>query len=141
MRTRTEEKVAQERPKRTRMGRRNVLTVSGITDQDEFHYRWFLDINDRISQAQEAGYVLVHKGGLSAGDRNIESARGDDSVLQKPAGNGRNMLFLMKIPIEFYKEDQAAKQNDILSLEADLFKSKPELGQYGHSEVSVKSTA
>jgi hypothetical protein len=138
MRTRNEEKVAQERTKRTRMGRRNVLTLTGITDQDEFHYHWFLDVNDRISQALDAGYVLVQKGGISAGDRNAESARGDDSIMQKPSGNGRSMLFLMKIPIEFYKKDQNDKQADILSLETDLFKSKPERGEYGHSETTFK---
>lgn len=141
MRTRSEEQVAQARPKRTRMGRRNVLTLSGITDQNEFHYHWFLDVNDRINQAIEAGYVLVQKGGVSAGDRNVESARGDDTVMQKPSGNGRQMLFLMKIPMEFYKEDQADKQKDILSLETDLFKAKSELGQYGNVQTETKTSA
>jgi len=140
MRTRNEEKVAQERPTRTRMGRRNVLTVQGITDQDQFHYRWFLDQGDRLDEAQAAGYVFVQKGGISAGDKNVESARGDDSLLTKSAGNGRQMLFLMKIPIEFYKEDQGEKQKDIVSLETDLFKSRPDLGQYGGIATEVKSS-
>lgn len=140
MRTRNEEKVAQERPKRTRMGRRNVLTLTGITDTDEFHYHWFLDVNDRLLQALDAGYAFVQKGGISAGDKTVESARGDDSIMTKPSGNGRNLLYLMKIPMEFYKEDQNEKQKDILQVESDLLKSKPELGQYGKVDIGVKTT-
>lgn len=140
MRTRNEEKVAQERPKRTRMGRRNILTVSGLTDTDEFHYHWFLDVNDRLSQALDAGYVFVQKGGVSAGDRNVESARGDDSLLCKHSGNGRTMLYLMKIPMEYYKEDQMEKQKDIIDTESDLLRSKPELGQYGVVDTSTRTT-
>jgi hypothetical protein len=121
------------------MGRRNTLTVSGLTDQDSFHYHWFNDIEDRLTRAQEAGYVFVDKFGKSVGDTTVDSARGTDTLMRKGVGQGV-VSFLMKIPMEFYTEDQARKQREISEQEQAMQTNEVDgrRGRYGSMEIGRK---
>lgn len=130
--------IASQKPKRVPLGRRQVLTVRGLIDQDLFHYHWFNDDGDRLYNCLEGGYEFVAKEGLQAGDQNVESARGTESVMKKGVGQGKT-AYLMRIPIELYKEDQANKQLYNDSMEADI--KKPKEGLTGKVELEVKSTA
>lgn len=126
--------IAAQKPKRTPMGRRNVLTVTGLKDTDLFHYHFFKDSGDRLFRCLEAGYEFVKKDGLAVGDATVESARGTDSLLTK--GTGGERLFLMRIPMDLYKADQAAKQLEVDALEDETRKQPRADGRYGKVTIA-----
>lgn len=128
--------IDKQKPKRIPLGRRNILTVTGLTDQDDFHYHWFNDVEERLQHCLEAGYEFVGKTGLSVGDKTVESARGTDSIVKKGVGGGR-IAYLMRIPMELYKQDQAAKQLEVDKLDANIKSPKVD-GSYGKVEITRK---
>ncbi len=92
---------------------RAPLIVRGF-DHENFMGRWVLDLDDRLAIFLAGGWEFVHKTGIvSAGEATIDSSKqGQDTRVSKPAGRGLT-LYLMRIPKEFYKEDQLAKQREI----------------------------
>lgn len=126
--------ISAQKPKRVPMGKRNVLTVTGLKDTDDFHYHFFKDSGDRLYRCLEAGYEFVSKAGLTVGDATVESARGTDSLLTK--GTGGERLFLMRIPMDLYNADQAAKQLEIDALEDETRKQARADGHYGKVTVA-----
>lgn len=134
MTTRLEE-ISKQKPKRTPLGPRNILTVTGLQDTDEFHYHWFNDSGDRLWKCTEAGYEFVMKSGLTAGDTTVESARGTDSIMKKGVGQGFT-AYLMRIPMEFYRKDQQAKQVEVDSLENEMKLARKVEGSYGKITVT-----
>lgn len=127
------------KPKRVPMGHRNVLKIKGLTDNELFHYHLFNDVEDRLYRALEAGYAFVSKEGLEIGDKNIDSVRGTDSIMKKNVGGGLT-AYLMRIPMEFYKEDQKAKQDQVAALEREIKKPAIE-GGFGGVKIGVKDHA
>ena len=85
---------------------RNRLTVKGL-DQENFVYRWTLDVDDRIPYLLECGYTFVLKEGKQAGDRDASYSQNVGSYLTKPAG-GAKTYFLMRIPKDLWLARQAA---------------------------------
>ena len=115
-----------QRPQRTPLGQRNRLSFG---NQDpNFVYRVINDQDDRLQQAQEAGYEFV-TGDAQLGDKRVAEGGKVDSRVSKPVGNGVRG-FLMRIPKEFYEEDQAAKMKKIDEIEKAL-KPDPKKGEYG----------
>jgi hypothetical protein len=101
------------RPKRTPLGQRNRLSFG---DQDpNYVYRVINDQDERLKQAQEAGYEFVISN-ERLGDKRVAEAGAVDSRVSKPVGNGTRG-FLMRIPKEFYTEDQEAKMGKIAEIE------------------------
>ena len=92
-------------------GPRQRLTIN---EQDKnYHYYWFNDTEDRIERALAAGYEFVKKGTVEVGDKDVHNQDSDlGSKVSKQLRDFR--IYLMRIPLEFYEEDQQAKQ-----LEAD----------------------
>jgi hypothetical protein len=121
--------------KRSGLGGRDVLSVDGINDQDQFHYHWVNDIGDRLYQRFKEGYDFVEKGGLSAGDITVESARGTDSLLRKGVGRGVT-AYLMKIPIEIYDEYSAEKRKQVADSVEEIRGSGKQSGSYGEIKIS-----
>ena len=130
------EEINKQKPKRVPLGRRNVLKVTGLTDDKDFHYHWFNDVDDRLSNCLEAGYEFVQRSGLSAGDKTVESARGTDSIMKKGVGGGK-VAYLMRIPMEIWLQDQAAKQAEVDQLDAGIKSPKVD-GSYGKVEITRK---
>lgn len=95
------------RPKRTPLGARNRLTF-GAQDPN-FVYRIVNDQDERLQQAQEAGYQFVESD-MPLGDKRVAEGGKVDSRVSKPVGNGVRG-FLMRIPKEYYAEDQKAKMD------------------------------
>lgn len=126
-----------KKPTRATAGRRDILTVRGLKDQDEFYYRWINDVGDRLYQCLEDGYTFVDKKGLEAGDRNVETARGTESVLKKGVGRG-TVAYLMKIPREVYDAFKAEELRERVFAVEDAMKEK-EKGQYGSIEVEQRA--
>jgi hypothetical protein len=121
--------------KRSGLGGRDVLSLDGINDQDQFHYHWVNDIGDRLYQRFKEGYDFVDKGGVSAGDITVESARGTDSLMKKGVGRGITS-YLMKIPMDLYEEYQSEKRQKVAESVEEIKGSGKQSGVYGEVKVS-----
>jgi hypothetical protein len=111
------------------------LSLDGINDQDQFHYHWVNDVGDRLYQRFKEGYDFVEKGGVSAGDITVESARGTDSLMKKGVGRGVTS-YLMKIPMELYEEYQSEKRQKVAESVEEIRGSGKQSGVYGEVKVS-----
>lgn len=121
------------RPKRIPMdGYRNTLTFD---DRDpNFVYRVFNDVDGRIQRAEQAGYEVV-TAEAELGDPTADSAASVGSAVTKPVGGGVTGV-LMRIPREWYKEDQALKQKRADQIEEALREGPTKEGQYGKVEIT-----
>lgn len=122
-----------ERPQRVPIhGLRDKLSVTG--QEAGYHYVWVNDYN--VDTYEQGGYDFVTHN-VSVGDKHINTASSEGGKVSLPVGNGVT-AFLMRIPDEFYTEDQNEAQADISEKEAALFQelnSKND-GRYGKVEVS-----
>jgi hypothetical protein len=107
---------------------RNRLTVKAADKDPNFTYRWINDKDSRLADAQQAGYEFVTDD-IKAGDPRAAEASQMDSRVSKPAGGGLT-TYLMRIPNDYYKEDQKAKADTIDEMEKSLKPDKSK-GQYG----------
>ncbi len=106
-------------------------------DTKNFSYRWVLDRDDRIAQFVEAGYEFAKPNGSAVGDPSIKTQEQDGSRVTKSAGFGGLKHILMRIPIKFYNEDQAAKQREVDSLEDSM--RRPGTGKIVGKDVDYGS--
>lgn len=118
-------------------GMRDKLTVRG--QRDDLSYRWVKDDNEdgsRIFEFLRAGWNFVQSTDVIIGQKSVYKTENVGSIVRHPAGDGE-YLFLMAIPIEWYNEDQAAKQASIDALEAQILRPSNEEddGQYGKNEL------
>ena len=110
-------KAPRERTKRTPIAQRNILSVEG-RDPD-FSYRIVNDTGDRIQAFKDAGYEMVLAKDVRVGDKRVNSATPEGSNAQVSVGAGQK-AFVMRIPKEWYEEDQKAKQTKIDTLEQTM---------------------
>ena len=123
------------RPQRTPITGRNVLTVTG--KDPNYVYRIVNDVGDRIALFKEAGYELVDSDSVKVGDRRVNVASAEGSKAQVSVDREGTKAFVMRIPKEWYEEDQKAKQSQVDELEQSIKKdalSKNEL-QSGKMEI------
>lgn len=99
-------------------GNKNVMTVA---DRDpNYMYRWVNDNRDgRIDRFKQGGYEFVEKNDHEVGDRTAETSTGATSLVTKMVGKDVT-AYLMRIPMEFYEEDQEAKIKAIAESEEDM---------------------
>ena len=99
-----------KRPTRTPIsGGRDILAVK---DQDpNYVYRWINDTPGRLERFKAAGYEPV-TATLEVGDKAVDRNSKLGSVITRSVG-GVLTAVLMRIPKEWYDEDQAAKQAQI----------------------------
>ena len=132
-----------EEVKKTRIpvsSSRAPLIVRGF-DHENFVGRWVLDLDDRLAIFQDGGYEFVTKDMLkSAGEATVDSSKGSDTRMTKPAGRGLT-LYLMRIPREFWEADQKAKAKEIDRIERAM--TSPGKGtvdsEVDYGEVSMGS--
>ncbi len=103
----------QGRPQRTPVGQRDILTVPESVKEEGFEYRFFNTAETgrdafRVQQAIKAGWTPVDEK-AQVGDPNVGQASQFGSVAGKPVDGGKSAV-LMKIPSEWFREDQAAKE-------------------------------
>lgn len=109
-------------------GHRNILTVA---DKDpNFVYRWVLDSPGRIDMFKQGGYEVVVDN-VEVGDATVDRPHKLGSAITMVRGSAT--LVLMRIPREWYDEDQKAKQDDIDALEATMKSSSA--GDYGSVHI------
>jgi len=109
---------------RTPLGQRNRLSFGNL--DPDFVYRVVNDKDSRLKDAQAAGYEFVVSD-EKLGDIRVAEGSSMDSRVAKPVGGGVTG-YLMRIPKEFYDEDQTAKYDKINKSEEAM---KPKKGQIG----------
>lgn len=125
------------KPKRVSIAdQRNILTHPEANDPN-YMYRVVVDYKSkpgRIQKFKNAGYVHVQSGEGMGDD-----AAGKPTKLGKqvsvPVGNGETG-YLMKIPKEYFDEDQSAKEKSLKETEAAMKRKKE--GQYGEGLADDK---
>jgi len=112
-------------------GSRNILTVAN--KDPNYEYRWVLDIPGRLDQFKKAGYEVVTDDN-EVGDKTVDrhSKLGSAQTMVR----GLSTLVLMRIPREWYEEDQQMKQEEIEALEATM--KSPTSGDYGKVEIASR---
>lgn len=122
-------KAPRGRTRRTPVGKRNVLTVTG--KDPNYVYRIVNDSGDRIEQFKEAGYEIVEASEVRVGDRRVNQATPEGSKAQVSVGQGQKAM-VMRIHKDWYEEDQDKKMQDVRQLEESL--KKPS-GDYGKISI------
>jgi len=124
-----EVKTVPERPRRIPVsGPRDVMTVAG--KDPNYVYRWVNDEEGRLDRFKLAGYEIVtseHEIGMPSVNKASDKY---GSAYVKKVGNGV-VAVLMRIPKDFYNEDQAAKQAAVDAAVADMREVGKREGEYG----------
>lgn len=122
-----------QRTQRTPLANRSVLGIKG--KEPGYVYRIVNDTGDRIASFQEQGYEIVTDSSITIGDRRVGRASADGSPVQVAVGNGIDG-YLMRIKEEYYKEDQAYKEQKLAELEQSMKKEANEIADYGRLKIS-----
>jgi hypothetical protein len=123
------------RPTRTPLGERNVLTVAN--KRPDYEQRWVNDVDDRIERANAAGYTAVMRP-TKVGDPKAGAATQVGGIVRRPVGGGITAV-LMEIPEEYFREDQAAKEAKLKDTERSLLSEAKEGEFYGEGVRIGKS--
>ncbi len=128
----------QETTKRVRRapvdGGRDILAVA---NQDpNYVYRWVNDKDGRVQRLLERGYEVVNQD-VEVGQAKVDRGTTVGTVVTKAVGGGVTAV-LMRIPREYYDEDQAykAEQND--AMEAAMRSKAHQAGDYGSVTITRK---
>lgn len=111
----TPKKARSERAKRTPINGRNVLSATGL--EPGFKYRFVNDTGDRVETFKERGWELVDTTSVKLGDRRVELGSVLGSKAQVSVDKSGTKAFLMRIPEDWYAEDQAEKARSIAEQE------------------------
>lgn len=126
-------KAPRGRTTRTPIGVRNRM---GASNKDpNYEYRFVTDKDGRVEQMQEYGWELA-VGNENVGVSRLSVPSAEGSVKSVHVGNGDKAI-LMRIPKEYYEEDQRAKQILINEKENQIV-NKKEDGQYGSIKLETK---
>lgn len=117
-------------------GRGDVLTLTNISDEDRenYVYRIFNDKGTRIAQHKEYGWETVDTGDVTIGTRNDVKA-GSVASVTVDSSNGTQGI-VMRIPKDWYEEDQKAKQDAIDEVEKQITGQSDKDGSYGKIDIS-----
>lgn len=118
------------RPKRQPVGFRNRMTVDN--KDPNFEYRIVNDQDDRIEAFKAGGYEVVDMRKHKFGDKRMDNNLTPDVGIS--VGGGTKAV-LMRIPKEFYVEDQKEKQKRIDAIEQGM-KTPAVEGSFGKIEIS-----
>ena len=122
-----------QRTQRTPLANRSVLGIKG--KEPGYVYRIVNDTGDRVASFQEQGYEIVTDSSITIGDRRVGKASADGSPVQVAVGNGIDG-YLMRIKEEYYKEDQAYKEQKLSELEQSMRKEAKDISDYGNLKIS-----
>lgn len=126
------------RPKRVPLsGPRDLLTIEGA--EAGFVYRWINDLDNRIGRALQAGYEFVEDV-TKVGEKTVDfdPRQNNETCTSKGVGKGVT-AYLMRIPKEWYDQDQAEKQAAINAGEEDMYRQLNQSGDGRYGKVIVES--
>lgn len=116
---------------------RDKLFVAGL-DHENYMYRWVNDAEGRLAAFIAGWWEFVDQNGNSVGDEGIDSSAGTSSKFTKGVGKGV-VSYLMRIPKEFWLEDQQSKERELKEREAEIKRNIKAIGDYGKVEITVKT--
>ena len=122
-----------QRTQRTPLANRSVLGIKG--KEPGYVYRIVNDTGDRVASFKEQGYEIVTDSSITIGDRRVGKASADGSPVQVAVGNGIDG-YLMRIKEEYYKEDQAYKEQKLSELEQSMRKEAKDISDYGNLKIT-----
>ena len=128
-------KSSSERPRRTSLGRRDRIN---LRDRDPGYQYRLVNCNlesdpDRVAALEDIGYEIVpNKKAGRTGDAKVDNPSVLGSASEISVGRGDKAVW-MRIPMEHFQEDQAAKQKEVDSLEK---RSQKEGADYGKIEIT-----
>lgn len=106
-------KATTQRRQRVPLGghRRRLNIPAKLENDDKHHYHWFNDVESRVEDARAAGYEFVTKKELGLEDVGDPDLHNQNSDLNSRVSKRLRdfVVYLMRIPIEFYNEDQKLK--------------------------------
>jgi hypothetical protein len=101
-------------------------------------YVWPLDDSEdgsKIERRLQAGYEFCSpKENLVAGSTSVYATRQSGSIIRIPAGQGK-YHYLMKIPLEWYEDDQKAKAARVTATEQSLHNQAKKDGFFGGLQI------
>lgn len=97
-------------------GPRDILTVSN--KDPNYFYRFVKDVPGRVQRFIDGGYEIVNQDNAQVGQRTVDSGSRLGTAITR--NDGAFVLVLMRIPLEWYNEDQEAKQREIDALEDSM---------------------
>jgi hypothetical protein len=114
-------KAPTSRPKRTPIGTKQRLSIKN--KDANYEYRIVNDVRDRVEIFRENGWEPVRANDVKIGDSRLENPSALGTTARIPVGlvgenTGHGVV--MRIPKDWYTEDQQAKQAEIDKLEATL---------------------
>jgi len=110
-----QERIAQNRERKS-LGLRSPLAFA---QRPGYVRRMINDVNNRISDAMEAGYTPVLDESKTQTDGDIGRATQMANAVKRQVGNGVT-AYLMEIPKEWYDEDQKKKQKNDAAIEKSI---------------------
>jgi len=130
------EKVTAPRIKnRVPIGQRRPLNIDRSSLDANFEYRNVRGNPANLQRYIDAGYDFVTED-MQVGDSGIMRGSQTDSRVSVPSGDSNDRLFLMRIPKEFYDDDQLLKQKAIDKKEEALKPSAEQQGLTGKIDIS-----
>ena len=126
-----EEQVIEVRPARVPVSEANKdkLFVVGL-DNKNYMYRWVNDTEDRLATFIAGYWEFVDQNGNPVGNSGSEQSAGTSSKYTKGVGRGVN-AYLMRIPMEFWLEDQNEKERKLKETEAASVAAAKRIADYG----------
>ncbi len=112
-------------------GPRDILSVA--TQDPNYFYRWVNDTRGRVQRFLDGGYEVVVQD-LEVGQSTVDRGSNIGSAVTRQVGGGVTGI-LMRIPREYYNEDQAAKMEELDALEATM-KQQAKEGRYGDFNIT-----
>ena len=107
----TPQPVASARPRRTPLSVRNRLDIKN--KKPGYVYRIVNDVEDRVQRLQEQGYEIVPADETGMiGDKRVDNISAPGSSSYVSVGQGVKAV-AMAIKDEWYREDQAQKQQQV----------------------------
>lgn len=141
-----DETVATSRPKRVPVSQsRDVLSVKNLPE--DMVGRWVNDVSDRVLKFLEGSWEFVTDKGICVGERTVEASRDCGQTIRRLVGTGPHnepvYAYLMAITKDLYNEDQARKQDEVDSVEEQIYEqaesmrkeAKQHGGTYGKFKI------
>jgi hypothetical protein len=119
-------------------GIRDILTVEG--KDPNYHYFWALDADEKgneLYKLSRAGYEFVQAESVVVGEASVYKSHDVGSIVRVPNKDGR-FLFLMRIPMQWYMEDQAELERKNKEQEQSILAFQQQEGVYGEIKLGKR---
>ena len=125
--------VASARPRRTPLDSRNRLAIKN--KEEGFTYRIVNDADDRVELLKEQGYEVCTTEQIGAiGNKRVDNTSSVGSVAHFSVGQGTKAV-VMRIPNDWYKEDQEIKQQQVDAMESTMKGDARKAADFGKLQI------